>query len=118
MWKYDTEEQRKEAIKRDHQKFREENPDKVYKWKREASWRKQGINLTFETFLEMINIQGNRCKICGKLIEGKGHSAIPDHDHLTGEVRGILCKKCNNLLGMAGDSTLILEAAIEYLKSA
>jgi hypothetical protein len=39
-----------------------------------------------------------------------------DHDHVTGKVRGLLCKKCNSLLGFAGDSIQILRDAIEYLE--
>jgi hypothetical protein len=38
-----------------------------------------------------------------------------DHNHETGAFRGILCLKCNSLLGMASESTEVLSAAIEYL---
>ena len=38
-----------------------------------------------------------------------------DHNHDTGAFRGILCLKCNSLLGMASDSVSVLKAAIEYL---
>lgn len=39
-----------------------------------------------------------------------------DHNHKTGEFRGILCLPCNSVLGMAKDSALILSRAIEYLE--
>lgn len=39
-----------------------------------------------------------------------------DHDHVTGTIRGLLCSKCNTLLGMAKDNIAILENAIKYLK--
>ena len=63
------------------------------------------------------------CAICKKA-ERKGHSLCVDHDHSCclqqinscGRcVRGLLCKKCNRLLGCAGDDSRILAAAIEYL---
>jgi len=39
-----------------------------------------------------------------------------DHDHNTGIVRGLLCDKCNHLLGNATDSIKILLGAIKYLQ--
>jgi hypothetical protein len=38
-----------------------------------------------------------------------------DHNHLTGEVRGALCRGCNQGLGHLKDDPEILRAAIEYL---
>ena len=42
-------------------------------------------------------------------------SAI-DHNHVTGEFRGVLCKQCNRALGMFHDSEKVLQNALEYLK--
>jgi len=41
-------------------------------------------------------------------------SAI-DHNHNTGEFRGLLCKKCNRALGMFKDSPSVLMSAYLYL---
>lgn len=38
-----------------------------------------------------------------------------DHNHETGDFRGILCLKCNSLLGMASESVDVLKSAIKYL---
>jgi len=43
-------------------------------------------------------------------------SAI-DHNHNTGEFRGVLCKQCNRALGMFKDSSMILRNAVEYLEA-
>lgn len=40
-----------------------------------------------------------------------------DHDHATGQVRGLLCHSCNLILGHAKDSVVLLNSAIKYLTS-
>lgn len=40
---------------------------------------------------------------------------VIDHDHNSGQVRGILCVNCNTAMGKFGDSTIILQRAIDYL---
>jgi hypothetical protein len=38
-----------------------------------------------------------------------------DHDHSNGEVRGILCGPCNQLLGHGRDSIAFFQRVIDYL---
>ena len=66
-----------------------------------------------ETFDEIfIYIQKRKCMICGKSLE-KYHV---DHDHKTGEFRGLLCGNCNRGLGCFKDNLFIVFRAVEYLK--
>ena len=51
------------------------------------------------------------CEICGTSF-GAAHT---DHDHVTGQWRGMLCSKCNTGLGKLGDSLEGLERASYYL---
>lgn len=58
--------------------------------------------------------QGGRCAICRREPE-QGRRLAVDHDHATGEVRGLLCKACNTALGMFRDDVASLARAIGYL---
>lgn len=69
--------------------------------------------LTEADYLAKIVEQGNVCAICSKKDETK--VLCVDHDHVTGEVRGLLCGNCNVGLGNFRDSPKILESAIAYL---
>ena len=53
------------------------------------------------------------CEICKKDIEGRQNI---DHDHATGEVRGVLCSNCNRALGWLKDSRQNLINSIKYLE--
>lgn len=44
--------------------------------------------------------------------------AVVDHDHVTGKVRGLLCRQCNSALGFAGDNPERLERLARYLRTA
>lgn len=61
-----------------------------------------------------LNEQGGGCAICG--VFPAERALAVDHDHNTGEVRGLLCFSCNTALGAFHDSVALLEAAIDYLE--
>lgn len=67
--------------------------------------------LTPEEFDIAAEVQDHRCAICRK--KAKLHV---DHNHRTGEPRGLLCFRCNTALGSFDDNVEILRSAIEYLK--
>lgn len=63
----------------------------------------------------MIEAQENGCAICGYQFGQKVGDMKVDHDHATGEVRGLLCDLCNRGLGFFRDNTANLNLAINYL---
>jgi len=79
--------------------------------------RKYGIDL--QTYEELLLSQGNKCKICGvgSNPDSRANYLVIDHNHTTGDIRGLLCTKCNALLGLAQDSEDILERAKQYLQN-
>lgn len=58
----------------------------------------------------MIETQGGGCAICG----GTRLLGV-DHCHITGAVRGILCRKCNSGIGQLGDDAARVQKAADYL---
>mgnify|MGYP001597132189 FL=1 len=75
---------------------------------------KSNYNITEDDYNTLLETQQFRCKICGK--PWTFEQLCVDHSHVTGIVRGLLCGKCNSLLGFADDSTAILLKAFFYLK--
>ncbi|MGH9033187.1 MAG: endonuclease VII domain-containing protein, partial [Acidimicrobiia bacterium] len=61
--------------------------------------------------VELVKNQGGRCPICGK-----PDPEHVDHDHVTNQVRGVLCFNCNGGLGQFRDDMQALRNAIEYLE--
>jgi hypothetical protein len=78
---------------------------------------KSNYGISLEEYERMLACQGGRCAICGSTDPcGKPTFAV-DHDHVTGEVRALLCNKCNPAIGMLGDDPERLEAAARYLRA-
>lgn len=82
-----------------------------------VSLRRKKNGFSTELFNLLMEKQKGLCAICEiKLSTGLiPTSACADHCHATNEPRGILCKKCNLLLGHAKDDIRILKKAISYL---
>jgi hypothetical protein len=88
------------------------------KEKYRSAWLKSVYGITLEQYDALLASQGTKCAICPATTPtGKGNGRWHiDHDHKTGKVRGILCGRCNLLLGHAADSIEVLDLAIKYLE--
>lgn len=83
--------------------------------------REQALNdrygITEEAYKTLLEAQHFGCKICGAPYMDKARSNLSvDHCHKTGKIRGLLCGRCNSMLGYADDNPTILLKAIQYLK--
>jgi hypothetical protein len=78
---------------------------------RERNLRRR-YNMTLDHYDELWRIQAGRCAIC----RTKPTDALcVDHDHLTGEIRGLLCHSCNRGIGLLGDDLSRIRSAVSYL---
>ena len=91
-----------------HNRNHDELRDKEYK-------RRYGIGV--KDYDEMLELQEGKCAICQSVDIGSKKSKyfFIDHDHNTGKVRGLLCKKCNIALGEMRDDPDIVYQAWMYL---
>jgi len=74
--------------------------------------RRYGLSLADYRALQ--ERQGHACAICRKLTR----NLCIDHCHVTGRVRGLLCRSCNSALGFYADDPRLLRAALAYLQAA
>ena len=81
--------------------------DSVRKW-----YLKTTYGLTPEQYDELYSKNNGKCHIC---LEKKDYYLHVDHNHSTGEIRGLLCNNCNRALGLFKDSKESLLRAIKYL---
>ena len=98
-------------IKEQQKEYREKNPNKNRNYQ-----LKRNYNLTPEQYDEMYSNQHGRCAICGVHQSELAFNLAVDHDHETGEVRGLLCRKCNSGIGYFKDDMELINKALDYLK--
>lgn len=79
--------------------------------------RTYGISLA--DYQRLLNEQDGCCAICrsafGKSNRGSKRLHV-DHDHATGQPRGLLCGACNRGIGQLGDDVERVAAALRYLQ--
>lgn len=92
--------------------WRRKNPDKV-----RQHLLKRNYGLGPGEYERILQAQGGGCAICGttKSETIREKFMAVDHDHDSGEIRGILCSRCNKGIGHMHDSPLLLARAIAYL---
>jgi hypothetical protein len=90
--------------------------------RRRAQQLKHKYGMTLEAFQQIIKAQKNRCEACGARFTPRGKfKACVDHDHNTGtkkrgEPRGVICNRCNWVLGQVADDLKVLSGLETYLK--
>ena len=100
------------------------NPDRVaaYRKNNRSKNHKQEIvrkyGVAFDWFDKQFETQNQCCATCKKPLEWTDKQNTPhvDHCHATGNVRGILCNRCNTVLGLCIDNKELFKNLIGYLE--
>lgn len=90
-----------ETVRANKKAWERANPEKVKQYR---------IKNLYGLSSEEYDALQKECALCGAT-----ERLVVDHNHDTGEVRGVLCHKCNLGLGMFNDDTALLFRAIDYL---
>ena len=57
------------------------------------------------------------CPVCQHtIIRQFKNEVVLDHSHKTGQIRGYICRMCNNSIGMMDDDVEILKRAIKWIE--
>lgn len=101
----------------------------------EAAWRrrnrrkwddygfKQRFGIGLDLYDQMYARCGGLCAICGNpetAMDSRRQRVkrlAVDHCHSTGKIRGLLCQRCNQAIGLLRDDCQLLRSAITYLTS-
>lgn len=78
--------------------------------------------ITPQQELYLLEHSGWKCRCCRADLPRNDRGNRPiDHDHETGEVRGVLCRRCNTVIGQLGDRADLVEERskqiLHYLRS-
>jgi hypothetical protein len=76
---------------------------------------KRRYGITLSEYESMVLEVGSKCEICGDTKSYLNHKLCIDHDHNTGNIRGVLCKACNLAVGNLKDSPELALKTFEYL---
>lgn len=103
----------RDEVNRKRKIAREADPERAW-----GIMIKARYGVTSEQYYQVLEAQGGGCGICGTPnADRKGQRRLHvDHDHRTGDFRGLLCARCNTALGKFDDNVDILQKAIVYLQ--
>ena len=98
-------------------KCKHDDADRRWRERNPGSNRIRQYKLSQEDYDAMLEVQGHACASCFSDDWG-GKTGVPhvDHDHATGEVRGLLCSGCNHAIGHAKDDPTRLRQMADYLE--
>lgn len=98
------------------QTWRDANPEESKRRVREAqrARRMRELGITQADYDDIMEKQEGVCATDGTAPEAPARLAV-DHDHATGEVRGLLCIPCNLAIGNLRDDPVLVLRAADYL---
>ena len=115
---------RKGRSKEYRQETKKERNEYLKEWgrrnpeKRRAQKYRHRYGIDVDGYNSMLLARNGKCAICYSSDFGRANAKVfvVDHCHQTGTIRGLLCHKCNMVIGFSNDSKDLLLRAISYLE--
>ena len=108
----------RKAVRREQHRRNPPDPQQ-----RKDAWLRRIYGITLAQYSWMLEVQGGVCAICGQPETKRGGrngtsdlQLAVDHDHSTGQIRGLLCSDCNRAIGLLRHDPERLKAAIHYIE--
>src|SRR3990167_2167039 len=80
--------------------------------------RRYGLSLA--EYERLFQAQGGKCAVCqtktARTTRGRTDVLHVDHNHGSGQIRGLLCLRCNRAVGLLRDSAAVAQQLVNYLK--
>ncbi len=95
---------------KESRQYRKDNPSFERSQTLKKAW-----GLSLEAFESWSEQQNNVCAICQNPNGWRKHLVV-DHNHETGNLRGLLCDRCNRAIGFFEDNPALLRKAALYLE--
>jgi hypothetical protein len=96
-------------------KWSKAHPEKVKVWNRQRALKNK-YGITTDEYDAFYKSQDGKCAICGCIKPEPEKCFAVDHNHNTGNIRGLLCSNCNTGIGMLQDNSDLLRIAADYLE--
>ena len=105
-----------QRTKKHRDRLKRDNPSRLRENERRSNLKRL-YDLTISEYNAKAELQGGVCAICGNPPRReRGRKLHVDHDHQTGQIRSLLCVRCNSGLGKFRDDPELLIAASKYLE--
>lgn len=95
------------------------DPEYAEKQRRyQRNWHlKKTYGITLEQYEAKLEEQDGKCQICGATRGASDRESLcVDHNHNTGELRGLLCVRCNLSVRDLGDDPVLARKVLEYVE--
>lgn len=95
---------------------RENTPIEIRRRRARGYALKRKYGITIDQYEELLERQDNSCALCGKSAEEHHTNLAVDHNHRTGEIRGLLCTHCNYRLVARHTDGSLLRRMADYIE--
>ena len=111
--RYAQTEKGKAAQARSGAKYYQKNREKI-----EGKRLERVYGITMEDYNMLFDAQDGCCALCDTHATELSKRLLVDHCHESGEIRGLLCTRCNSAIAQLGDNEEGMRKALDYMEKA